>query len=114
MKLTRGTEPYERVRDFLCCHLQFSSAHSRRFRFSVGYLRPKFSPRRPIAMEFRQLGKSGLQVPVLCFGTGTFGGGGEFFRAWGETDVAEATKLIDICMEAGVNFFDTADMYSQG
>jgi aryl-alcohol dehydrogenase-like predicted oxidoreductase len=65
-------------------------------------------------MEFRQLGKSGLQVPVLCFGTGTFGGGGEFFRAWGETDVAEATRLIDICLEAGVNFFDTADVYSQG
>ncbi|MEO8128210.1 MAG: aldo/keto reductase [Bryobacteraceae bacterium] len=65
-------------------------------------------------MEFRQLGSSGLQVPVLCFGTGTFGGGSEFFRAWGETDVTEATHLIDICMEAGVNFFDTADMYSQG
>lgn len=65
-------------------------------------------------MEFRQLGKSGLQVPTLCFGTGTFGGGNEFFRAWGETDVAEATQLIDICMEAGVNFFDTADIYSQG
>ena len=65
-------------------------------------------------MEFRQLGKSGLQVPVLCFGTGTFGGGSEFFRAWGETDVEEATRLIDICLEAGVNFFDTADVYSQG
>ena len=65
-------------------------------------------------MEFRQLGNSGLQVPVLCFGTGTFGGGSEFFRAWGETDVAEATRLIDICLEGGVNFFDTADIYSQG
>jgi aryl-alcohol dehydrogenase-like predicted oxidoreductase len=65
-------------------------------------------------MEFRQLGKSGLKVPVLCFGTGTFGGGSEFFRAWGETDVAEATRLIDVCMESGVNFFDTADVYSQG
>jgi aryl-alcohol dehydrogenase-like predicted oxidoreductase len=65
-------------------------------------------------MEFRQLGESGLQVPILCFGTATFGGGTEFFRAWGETDVAEATRLIDICMEAGVNFFDTADVYSQG
>jgi aryl-alcohol dehydrogenase-like predicted oxidoreductase len=65
-------------------------------------------------MEFRQLGKSGLKVPVLCYGTATFGGGNEFFRAWGETDVAEATQLIDICMEAGVNFFDTADVYSQG
>jgi aryl-alcohol dehydrogenase-like predicted oxidoreductase len=65
-------------------------------------------------MEFRQLGKSGLKVPVLCFGTGTFGGSGEFFGAWGATDVAEATRLINICMEAGVNFFDTADVYSQG
>jgi len=55
-----------------------------------------------------------LKVPVLCFGTGTFGGGNEFFRAWGETDVAEATRLVDICVEAGVNFFDTADVYSQG
>ena len=65
-------------------------------------------------MEFRQLGKSGLKVPVLCFGTATFGGGTEFFREWGETDAAEATRLIDLCMEAGVNFFDTADVYSQG
>jgi len=65
-------------------------------------------------METRQLGKSGLQVPVLCLGTGTFGGGNEFFRAWGSTDVAEARQLIDICMEAGANFFDTADVYSQG
>ena len=65
-------------------------------------------------MDFRQLGHSGLQVPVLCFGTGTFGGGNEFFRAWGETDVKEATRLVDVCLEAGVNFFDTADVYSQG
>src|SRR5579862_824973 len=65
-------------------------------------------------MEFRQLGKSGLQVPVLCFGTGTFGGGNEFFRAWGQTDVKEATHLLASCLDAGVNFFDTADVYSQG
>jgi aryl-alcohol dehydrogenase-like predicted oxidoreductase len=65
-------------------------------------------------MKFRQLGKSGLKVPVLCFGTATFGGGGDFFREWGATDVAEATQLINVCMEAGVNFFDTADVYSQG
>ena len=65
-------------------------------------------------MEFRQLGHSGLKVPALCFGTGTFGGGTEFFKAWGETDVNEARKLIDICMESGVNFFDTADVYSNG
>lgn len=65
-------------------------------------------------MEFRQLGKSGLQVPALCLGTATFGGGTEFFQAWGSTDVQEATRLIAICLEAGVNFFDTADIYSQG
>ena len=65
-------------------------------------------------MEFRQLGNSGLQVPVLCYGTGTFGGSNEFFKAWGSTDVEEARGLIDICMGAGVNFFDTADVYSEG
>ncbi len=65
-------------------------------------------------MEFRQLGYSGLKVPVLSFGTGTFGGRGEFFQAWGNSDAKEATRLIDICLEAGVNFFDTADVYSQG
>jgi aryl-alcohol dehydrogenase-like predicted oxidoreductase len=65
-------------------------------------------------MEFRTLGRSGLKVPVLSFGTGTFGGGNEFFRAWGATDVAEATRLVDICMEAGLNLFDTADVYSNG
>jgi aryl-alcohol dehydrogenase-like predicted oxidoreductase len=65
-------------------------------------------------MEFRTLGHSGLKVPVLSFGTGTFGGGNEFFRAWGASDVNEATRLVDICLEAGVNLFDTADVYSDG
>lgn len=65
-------------------------------------------------MEHRQLGASGLKVPVLSYGTGTFGGGTEFFKAWGSSDVAEATRLVDICMDAGVNMFDTADIYSQG
>lgn len=65
-------------------------------------------------MEFRQLGGSGLKVPVLSLGTGTFGGGGELFKAWGATDVAEATRLIDICLESGVNLFDSADVYSGG
>jgi aryl-alcohol dehydrogenase-like predicted oxidoreductase len=65
-------------------------------------------------MEFRQLGKSGLKVPVLSFGTGTFGGGTEFFKAWGASDVAEATRLVDLCLDAGVNLFDTADIYSNG
>lgn len=65
-------------------------------------------------MEFRQLGGSGLKVPVLSLGTGTFGGGGDLFRAWGASDVAEATRLVDICLEAGLNMFDSADIYSQG
>jgi aryl-alcohol dehydrogenase-like predicted oxidoreductase len=65
-------------------------------------------------MEYRPLGGSGLNVPVLSFGTGTFGGGNEFFKAWGETDVAEATRLVDICLEAGLNMFDSADGYSNG
>src|SRR5258707_990707 len=65
-------------------------------------------------MEHRQLGGSGLKVPVLCLGTGTFGGGNDFFRAWGTTDQSEANRLVDICLEAGVNFFDTADVYSDG
>ena len=65
-------------------------------------------------MEYRQLGRSGLKVSALSFGTGTFGGGNEFFRAWGQTDVEEARRLIDICLEAGINLFDTADVYSNG
>lgn len=65
-------------------------------------------------MEYRSLGRSGLKVPELCFGTGTLGSNNEFFRAWGETSDDEAKKLIDICMEAGCNFFDTADVYSSG
>jgi aryl-alcohol dehydrogenase-like predicted oxidoreductase len=65
-------------------------------------------------VEYRQLGGSGLKVPALSFGTATFGGGTEFFKAWGETDVAEASRLVDICLDAGVNMFDTADIYSRG
>jgi len=65
-------------------------------------------------MEFRILGRSGLKVPVLSLGTGTFGGANEFFRAWGNSGVDEATRLVDICLEAGVNMFDTADIYSDG
>jgi aryl-alcohol dehydrogenase-like predicted oxidoreductase len=65
-------------------------------------------------MEYRFLGASGLQVPVLCFGTATFGGGNDFFKAWGSTQVKEASRMVDICLEAGVNFFDTADVYSEG
>lgn len=65
-------------------------------------------------MEYRLLGRSGLKVPALSFGTGTFGGSNEFFRRWGSTGVEEATRLVDICLEAGANFFDTADVYSGG
>ncbi|ALN83999.1 aldo/keto reductase [Lysobacter capsici] len=65
-------------------------------------------------MEHRFLGASGLRVPVLSFGTGTFGGEGDFFKAWGQTDVAGARRLLDIALEAGVNLFDSADIYSKG
>lgn len=65
-------------------------------------------------MEHRQLGRSGLKVPVLSLGTGTFGGVGDFFEKWGSTDVKQATELVDICLDAGLNFFDTADQYSRG
>lgn len=65
-------------------------------------------------MEYRRLGASGLMVPVLSFGTGTFGGSGPLFGAWGTTDAAEARRLVDICLEAGVTLFDTADVYSDG
>ncbi len=65
-------------------------------------------------MEYRRLGASGLTVPALSFGTGTFGGKGDFFKAWGATDVQEARRLLDICIDAGLNMFDTADIYSAG
>lgn len=65
-------------------------------------------------MEYRRLGASGLRVPALSFGCGTFGGSGPLFGAWGNSDAAEARRLVDICLEAGVNLFDTADVYSAG
>jgi len=65
-------------------------------------------------MNYRQLGGSGLKVPELTLGTGTFGGTTPLFSAWGATDVAEATRLVDICLEAGLNMFDSADVYSKG
>jgi len=65
-------------------------------------------------MEYRQLGGSGFKVPVLSLGTGTFGGGTEFFKSWGATDAAEATRLVDICLDAGLTMFDSADIYSNG
>jgi aryl-alcohol dehydrogenase-like predicted oxidoreductase len=65
-------------------------------------------------MEYRNLGASGLRVPVLSFGAGTFGGSGPLFGAWGTTDAQEARRMVDICLEAGVTLFDTADVYSAG
>ncbi|MGV3615722.1 MAG: aldo/keto reductase [Fimbriimonas sp.] len=65
-------------------------------------------------MEFRQLGGSGFKVPVLSLGTGTFGGSGEFFKGFGSSDVAEATRMVDVALEAGLNMFDSADVYSGG
>ena len=65
-------------------------------------------------MEHRLLGRSGFRVSALGFGAGTFGGQGPLFRAWGNTDVQGARRLIDLCLEAGVSLFDTADVYSNG
>lgn len=64
-------------------------------------------------MEHRLLGRSGLKVPVLSLGTATFAGQG-MFNTWGSTDVAQASRMVDICLDAGMNFFDTADVYSAG
>jgi len=65
-------------------------------------------------MEYRRLGASGFMVPALSYGCGTFGGKGDFFKAWGSTDDKGARSLIDVCLEAGVSMFDTADIYSAG
>jgi aryl-alcohol dehydrogenase-like predicted oxidoreductase len=65
-------------------------------------------------MEYRYLGASGFKVSALGFGAGTFGGKGPLFSAWGNTDVEQARRLIDVSLEAGLNFFDTADVYSDG
>ena len=66
-------------------------------------------------MEYRQLGRSGFKVPVFSLGTGTFGGANnEFFKGFGTSDVAEATRMVDICLDHGLNFFDSADIYSKG
>jgi aryl-alcohol dehydrogenase-like predicted oxidoreductase len=65
-------------------------------------------------MEYRLLGRSGLKVSALSFGAATFGGGNEFFKAWGETGVDEARRLLDLCIDAGINLFDVANGYSNG
>jgi aryl-alcohol dehydrogenase-like predicted oxidoreductase len=64
-------------------------------------------------MEYRQLGRSGLSVSVLSLGTMTFGGKGNFAKT-GNTDVKGARRQVDLCLDAGVNLFDTSDIYSQG
>ena len=65
-------------------------------------------------MEYRRLGHSGLRVPALSFGTATFGGSNDFFKAWGSTDANGASRLIDVCLDNGVSLFDSADVYSDG
>jgi aryl-alcohol dehydrogenase-like predicted oxidoreductase len=65
-------------------------------------------------MEYRQLGRSGFKVPALSLGTGTFGGSNEFFKKWGSTDVKEASRMVDVCLDNGLTLFDTADIYSEG
>src|ERR1700710_474409 len=65
-------------------------------------------------MDYRRLGNSGLRVPALSFGTATFGGSNDFFKAWGSTDAGGAARLIDVCLDHGVSLFDTADVYSDG
>ena len=65
-------------------------------------------------MDYRLLGGSGFKVPVLTLGTGTFGGNNEFFKAWGGSGVEEATRLVDLALDAGLNSFDSADVYSSG
>jgi hypothetical protein len=69
---------------------------------------------RRTSVEYRFLGASGFKVSALGFGAGTFGGKGPLFSAWGNTDVDQARRLLDICLEAGLSFFDTADVYSDG
>ncbi|MBZ9559542.1 MULTISPECIES: aldo/keto reductase [unclassified Modicisalibacter] len=65
-------------------------------------------------MQYRQLGAAGLRVPVLSFGAGTFGGKGPLFSAWGDSGTEQARRMVDICLDAGVTLFDTADVYSDG
>ena len=65
-------------------------------------------------MEYRFLGGSGFKVPALTLGTGTFGGKGPLFESWGSSQVAEASRLVDVSLDAGLTMFDTADVYSDG
>src|SRR5690606_1028878 len=89
------------------------SARSR-FRARAGPRAAGWPSGRETAMEHRRLGASGLVVPVLSLGTGTFGGKGELFAAWGATDVDQARRMVDLCLDAGLTMFDSADAYSGG
>src|SRR4051812_5257784 len=64
-------------------------------------------PRRVAAMEMRQLGRTGVQVSPLCLGAMMFG-------AWGNTDHDDSIRIIHRALDAGINFIDTADVYSRG
>ena len=65
-------------------------------------------------MKMRFLGQTGIRVSELCFGTMTFGGRGDFFKIVGKVDQNEADTMVAMALDAGINFFDTADVYSQG
>ena len=91
-----------------CCALSSLPLSETRLKHFTFTLHPYSS------MDYRQLGHSGLKVSSLSFGAGTFGGGTEFFKAWGQTDVQGAKRIVDLCLDAGVNLFDTADIYSRG
>jgi aryl-alcohol dehydrogenase-like predicted oxidoreductase len=80
----------------------------------IGHRCADLMAKRSMAVEYRQLGRSGLKVPVLSLGSGTFGGVGNSFRPLGAVDVPEATRFVDICLDAGLTMFDSADAYSNG
>src|SRR6185437_14799758 len=105
-----------RRRKIVALGMNFISSAAARLSLNCAACAPKlgFSHTSESAMEHRRLGASGFTVPVLSFGTGTFGGKGELFSAWGNTDVAEARRLVDICLDSGISMFDTADVYSRG
>jgi aryl-alcohol dehydrogenase-like predicted oxidoreductase len=65
-------------------------------------------------MDYRYLGRSGFRVPALSLGTATFGGKGASFAAWGDAQAEQATRLVDMCLDFGLNMFDSADVYSAG
>ena len=64
-------------------------------------------------MKYRTLGKSGLLVSELCFGAMTFGAKG-YWEIIGGLDATAAQRLVDLALDGGINFFDTADVYSYG